>query len=379
MPLAPTAIKPCRTTKGKHVARHRRSTGEEPTMRRPVTAAAISLRLLMRMTFVAALTPFAAFGHHSAAPYDFTREVEFEGTVTKLEWQNPHILFTLETRGADGNATLQEIEVVPVSLARTWGLPREALAPGEHVVVKAWQGRSGPRARALGVDVTTDDGRIYPLNVQAGFSAREGYSFRPPVPAATVESFAGLARFLGSALPYTEAGRAARAQLTSTLLQPGVSVVGFCEPRPPLHLALIPDLRTIEVSESSIGISYEGEGLPQERVVHMDRTEHPADLAPALLGHSIGRWEDDALVIDTVGQAPHGVGSFIVPSTASTHLIERFELTEDRQQLEYTFTIEDPAYFTQPISYTAIWDHRPDLQPSAVPCDPDNARRAVGL
>jgi hypothetical protein len=68
-----------------------------------------------------------------------------------------------------------------------------------------------------------------------------------------------------------------------------------------------------------------------------------------------------------------------VPSTASTHLIERFELTEDRQQLEYTFTIEDPAYFTQPISYTAIWDHRPDLQPSAVPCDPDNARRAVGL
>jgi hypothetical protein len=107
-------------------------------MRRPVTAAAISLRLLMRMTFVAALTPFAAFGHHSAAPYDFTREVEFEGTVTKLEWQNPHILFTLETRGADGNATLQEIEVVPVSLARTWGLPREALAPGEHVVVKAW-------------------------------------------------------------------------------------------------------------------------------------------------------------------------------------------------------------------------------------------------
>lgn len=340
-------------------------------------------------TFFAVLVPAAAFAHHSAAPYDFTREVVFEGTITELEWQNPHILFTLETRGADGRSALQEIEVVPVSLARTWGLPREALAPGEHVVVRAWPARSGARARVLGVDVATDDGRIYPLNVQAGLSAREGYSFRSPVVEAarglagqwvpTIEGLARLVQFTGSALPYTEAGRAAREELTRTLLQPGVAPTGFCEPRPPLHLSIIQDLRTIEVRESSVVISYEGEGLQQDRIVYMDRAEHPADLVPALLGHSIGRWEDGSLVIDTVGLAPHRVGSFIVPSTASTHLIERLALTENRQQLEYTFTIDDPTYFTQPISFTALWDHRPDLEPADVPCDPDNARRAVGL
>lgn len=345
-------------------------------------------RSLAFMTFAAAtLVAAAASAHHSAAPYDFTREVVFEGTVTKLEWQNPHILFTLETRGADGTSALQEIEVVPVSLARTWGLSRETLAPGEHVVVRAWPGRSGPRARVLGVDVTTDDGRIYPLNVQAGLSVREGYSFRPPVAVVatglagqwvpSVEGLAGFVQFVGSALPYTEAGRAAREQLRSTLLQAGVAPTGFCEPRPPLHLSIIQDLRTIEVSESSVVISYEGEGLLQERIVHMDRAEHPAELAPALLGHSIGRWERDALVIDTIGIAPHRVGSFIVPSTATTHLVERLRLAENRQQLEYTFTLEDSAYFTAPISYTVLWDHRPDLEPSAVPCDPDNARRAV--
>jgi hypothetical protein len=184
-----------------------------------------------------------AFAHHSAAPYDFTREVVFEGTITKLEWQNPHILFTLETRGADGASVLQQVEVVPVSLARTWGLPREALEPGAHVMVRAWPGRSGPRARVLGVDVTTDDGRIYPLNVQAGLSAREGYSFRSPVAVQasglagqwvpSLEGFAALVQYTGSALPYTEAGRAAREQLRSTLLTAGVVPTGFCEPRPP--------------------------------------------------------------------------------------------------------------------------------------------------
>ena len=115
----------------------------------------------------------------------------------------------------------------------------------------------------------------------------------------------------------------------------------------------------------------------QQRIVDMESAEHPADVGPAYLGHSIGRWEDDVLVIDTVSQVPHMAGSFAVPSSATTRLIERLELTDDRRQLEYTFTIEDSAYFTEPISYTAHWNHRPDLELSTVRCDPDNAERSV--
>jgi len=334
------------------------------------------------MTFAAAMfEPAVAYAHHSAAPYDLTREVVFEGTVTKLEWQNPHVLFTLETRSADGSAVQQEIEVAGLSLVRAWGLPRDAIAPGEDVVVRAWPARRGPQARALGVDVKTVDGRTYPLNLQAS-----SYSFRPSIAAPvnglagqwvpTVQSFNGMFEFVSSPLPYTEEGRAARAALVSALQASGVAN-GFCEPMPPLHLMLVPDLRTIEVNDSSVVISYEAEGMYQRRIVDMDSTAHPADIVPVTEGHSIGRWEGDALVIDTVGQLPHRAGSFAVPSTASTRLVERLKLSQDRRQLEYTFTIEDPAYFTQPISYTASWDHRPDLEPSAVRCDPDNARRAV--
>jgi hypothetical protein len=98
--------------------------------------------VMFPMFAAAALGSAAAFGHHSAAPYDFTREVEFEGTVTKLEWQNPHILFTLETRGEGGKVVQQEIEVAGLSLVRAWGLPEQAIAPGERPGQRSARGRA---------------------------------------------------------------------------------------------------------------------------------------------------------------------------------------------------------------------------------------------
>jgi hypothetical protein len=93
------------------------------------------------MTFAAAaLMLDAAFAHHSHAPYDMTREVVFEGTVTKLAWQNPHILLSLETRAPDGVVAVQEIEAANVGELRALGLQREALEPGTRVVVRARPG-----------------------------------------------------------------------------------------------------------------------------------------------------------------------------------------------------------------------------------------------
>ena len=85
-----------------------------------------------------------------------------------------------------------------------------------------------------------------------------------------------------------------------------------------------------------------------------------------------------ALLIDalaTVAFMPHQIGiGFGVPSGAGKHLIERLTLAADRLQLRYELTVEDPEYLTTPATYTAMWDHRPDLAPGA-PCDPQNSER----
>ncbi len=99
--------------------------------------------------------------------------------------------------------------------------------------------------------------------------------------------------------------------------------------------------------------------------------------APAWMGWSIGRWDGETLVIDTVAFTPHRVGVLFLPSGPGKHLVERLTLSSDRLRLQYEFTVEDPDVLTATMSYTATWDHRPDLELSGETCDPDIARRPL--
>jgi hypothetical protein len=90
----------------------------------------------------------------------------------------------------------------------------------------------------------------------------------------------------------------------------------------------------------------------------MDGRSHPdpATYTPTFFGHSLGHWEDDTLVIDTVGfnekfwftRKPMGM-----VHTESLHLIERIS-RPSYETLRYEVTIDDPQAYTRP--WTASWD-----------------------
>jgi hypothetical protein len=106
------------------------------------------------------------------------------------------------------------------------------------------------------------------------------------------------------------------------------------------------------------------------RVVHLN-SGHPKELEPSLLGHSIGRWEGNALVVDTVGFTAQPEGfAFDFPSSAAKHVRERFAVAAGGKELEYEVTVEDPDYFAAPITYRAQWDYRPEQKSSGMACDP---------
>ena len=328
---------------------------------------------------VCALSHTAA-AHHSRAAYDLTQEIVVEGTVAELAWKNPHIFMTVETMSPEGEPYRLEIEVTSVSEAPVLGLRKEAIAPGTRVVVRAHPGRRGPRTRAVGLVVTTGDGTVYPLNTDARLAIRAAAVQARGIAgrwAPTLESFNGVMAASRS-WPLTDTGRAAATEAASRFNAASVAVLGICEPFPPPILSVFPDLRTIEVNGDTVTMRFEGGvGLTMERIVHLGQDEHPADVAPSLMGHSIGRWEGETLVIDTVAFAPHSVGVMFFPSGPNKHLVERLTLTPDRLRMEYVFTLEDPAVLAGPVSYTATWDHRPDLELSGEACDPEVARRAL--
>lgn len=91
------------------------------------------------------------------------------------------------------------------------------------------------------------------------------------------------------------------------------------------------------------------------RQIFMDGRKHPDDPNPTWYGHSIGRWEGNTLVVDTVGlNDKFWLDSAGTPHTEQLHLIERYTRT-DYNTLQRVVTIDDPGTFTKPfeVTYTA--------------------------
>ena len=84
------------------------------------------------------------------------------------------------------------------------------------------------------------------------------------------------------------------------------------------------------------------------RIVYMDRKDHPKDLLPSYYGDSVGRWEGETLVIDTVGfNEKFWMSRDGLPHTDRLHLTERFS-RPDARTLKYEVTIDDSGAYTKP-------------------------------
>ena len=97
--------------------------------------------------------------HHSfAAEFDGSKPVTLKGTVTKMEWTNPHAWLHVDVKGPDGKVVEWMIEGgAPNALLRR-GWNRESVARGTAIVIQGFRARDGSN-RASGGDVTLPDGK----------------------------------------------------------------------------------------------------------------------------------------------------------------------------------------------------------------------------
>jgi hypothetical protein len=329
-------------------------------------------KLVSGFFFLAVATSSHApvLAHHSQAMFDTSQEILMEGTVYKFDWVNPHMYLTIETTGPDDERALVEGEGLAITQALVDGLNRDALQPGTPIIMRANPNRGGWGKQVRILDVTTEDGEIHPFykesNRNLSLTPAESISSRwAPNRAAIGAGFGALARF-----PLTPAARAAQAEMLDD---------GLCVAEPVPFLAILDEMRAITVGEAETLLHFDNSGDHVLRTVYMN-AEHPADLEPSTHGHSIGWWEGDTLVIDTVGYAPNtsGLGGS-VPSSAQKHTVERLSLSDARTRLRYSITVEDPVYLTEPATLSQQWDHRPDIDfsPANEACDDDVAARYI--
>jgi hypothetical protein len=97
--------------------------------------------------------------HHSfAAEFDAKRPVKLRGTITRMEWINPHAWIHIDVEGLDGKVVNWMIEAgTPNTLFRR-GFTKDSLVPGTEILVDGYLSKDGSN-RANGRDVTLPDGR----------------------------------------------------------------------------------------------------------------------------------------------------------------------------------------------------------------------------
>jgi hypothetical protein len=99
----------------------------------------------------------------------------------------------------------------------------------------------------------------------------------------------------------------------------------------------------------------------QARIIEMNKP-HPADLKPSYHGHSVGHWEGDTLVVDTVGfNSKTPIDMFGTPHTERLHVVERYRVTNGGKTLRVDFTVEDPGAFTTKWSSAAEYGAPRDI------------------
>jgi carboxypeptidase family protein len=100
------------------------------------------------------------------------------------------------------------------------------------------------------------------------------------------------------------------------------------------------------------------EDEPSHRLVFLDGRPHPKDPDPSWKGHSIGKWEGETLVVDTVGLNDKSWLPDTLPHTEMLHVIERYR-RPDLAHLNIDITVEDPGALTKPWQLHTIWTLAP--------------------
>jgi len=130
---------------------------------------------------------------------------------------------------------------------------------------------------------------------------------------------------------------------------------------------------------SHIYVLHETGDAGAHRVIYMDGRLHPPDPIPTWWGHSIGRWEGDSLVVDTVGyNDKFWFDSRGTPHTEQLHTIERFTRINFGTLIN-DFTLDDPGAFSRPVQLSFTATHiRPDLDLMEFICLEDNQYGVAG-
>ena len=338
--------------------------------------------MIRKLLGLALLLPGSAvLGHHSVAAYFDTSQVtEVQGELTEVRWRNPHIGFTIIVRDENGQETSWEISATSLSHLGRLGLTGDMFTVGEMVTFAGSPSRR-PIPALQATNMLTADGEEIAINTSGRRHWSPGIEDRLRVTPADVEArddgdnpdrslfrvwstpTRGTDRdaLWESSYPLTAQARAAQSAWDPLTDNPVINCVGKGMP------SIMSPPYPMEFIDRGDVIVYRQEEFDSVRTIHMDPATTPAP-EPGNMGHSVGHWEGERLVVNTILSTwPYFDGRGI-PISPGAEYEERFTVSDDGKRLNYTVLVADPTTFTEPVLLDRFWLWVPGVQVERYDC-----------
>jgi hypothetical protein len=344
----------------------------------------------------------SAGAHHGFGNFAMDEDIQLSGVVTKIDFVNPHSWVHFEMTAADGSKSAHRCELRSATTLRRSGWTPEMFAAGTRIEIQGSPDRSEKNACYVSTikfgDGTVLDryGQRIPAkaavervarlpsgepNISGDWAAEQLVMTDPAGRDGTLVPLSRVSSFERGAVPEGQreiagARGTPEAQTPRTAPPGGGGGGGFGRPAVALTpagtaaVAALPQLSRAERACAPGSIVSDWGGEPVNRIsqaagtvtvqygrtgmtrtVHVGMAAHPANVAPSREGHSIGRWDGDVLVVDTVGFLP-GTLLGSTPHSAQLHVVERFSVDPATTTLKREVTAEDSLFFTAPYTRT---------------------------
>jgi Family of unknown function (DUF6152) len=332
-------------------------------------------------TFVLlAATAAHALAHHSmAAEYDDKKPVTLKGVVTKFDWTNPHVLVFIDVTSGKGDVTNWAVELPSRVELKRDGWTKDSLSVGDVVSAEGSSPRESTSKAIGGKMLILASGKklsaapsVIPLLKQAskptprwpdghprlGFVPGDtGYWSSIPGSNLIEEGVNVRMNAEGLLANIADAGKVAPLlpwakglyEYRQRNLLKDDPMASCLPPGGPRQFQTANGIQILEQPERKRVFVMSGGGNRNWRLINLDGRKHqPDDVIPTYYGDSVGKWEGDTLVIDSIGYNERfWFANGGLPHTENLHLTERLS-RPDFNTLKYEVTVNDPGAYSRP-------------------------------
>ena len=356
----------------------------------------MKLKLLFLSACIFAFNTTFVMSHHGRSNYLYNESVALEGKVVNFKWRNPHSYMEIEVKDANNETNVWLVEGGTVTRLKRLGWEKDSIKIGGNIVVVGFTDKNPKKHLMLLGHVELEDGRMLyssanppPTRSDPGQSAsvtEDKVQINKPDVAPSQDFSGTWARGRSNTAnmgyflflppkdwPLTMEGEQQLAQYDE-LDNPGYNCV---ERGLPFYSLYPYYLQWIRYEERIEIISQQSTLI---RTLHLNQETFPNDVEPSPEGYSIARFDDGSLLVETRGfsAARWGLAPG-VDSSEQKRIKERFTLSADGLTLNYSISLKDPVYLTEPVIINGKDNKVADVPFEPYGCDLDAAQKILSL